>query len=298
MAMTFLKSPVASNVTAAYQLIMWLADSHGLVSVDDCIEHIQSTEKTLCELSLEYMRRHFIEQTDLRIVEKIVLALLSAFQSNHCERASVLLFHFAGIQAYSSVFQTALLQSQFLNISGDVASDLLQLLLVLMRLDAKLLNHPSVPSYLASVLKFGDDKAFITVCLLLEKNGTDRDWLGRIEEVGILGLICDRIGNSDEGHIVNYAAKALVRFVSLGFFDAFRNAVTPLTRQMIALGVEAAPCLVALSRIVSYQQIIPDVIATGIADYLSPFHGLPQLLDAVQFLQRKIANAKTTTDHQ
>ena len=286
-AVKYLKSSLDLNIAAGYQVVMYLAPESIYVGLDDCLTHVLSKEETLRELALEYLRRHFIDTQDITMAQRIVNATLTTYEQNHSERAAMLMFHFASIPGLQQIFRNPLFQSQYLNMPADKAPDVVQLLIFIMRIDPGFLMHPSIPKYLSAVLKYGDNQEFVMICLLIDRDGATREFLLSLEENGVLAMMCDRVSRCTSLPVSNYAAKALVRFIQVQYFDAYK-AIIPSFASLLDAGIEAAPIVVALSMLSQYTQLLPDLKANKIADRLSPFFNLGYTSKFVEYLARRL----------
>jgi hypothetical protein len=287
---TYLKSSHPCNIAAAYWVLMGLAANGEMIPIDDCLCHLQIHHLDLQEAVLEYLRRHFVERLEPGKAQRLVQVLLTVYERDRIEKVAVMLFHLASLSQFAQVFQNQAVQDQYLHISDDSAADLLQLLIFMMRMDGKVLLHPSIPVYLASILKYGNNQAFVIVCLLLDRGEVTPDLLTKLEDRGVLGMICERVSECDYPIVVKYAARALMRFAKMHWFEAFRGVVKSLADAVIEGGPDAAPCVVTLSLLSKYDQVVREIAETQVGDHLTPFYGISQILQFAQFLHGRIRN--------
>ena len=125
------------------------------------------------------------------------------------------------------------------------------------------------------------------ICLLIDRDGATREFLLSLEENGVLAMMCDRVSRCTSLPVSNYAAKALVRFIQVQCFDAYK-AIIPSFASLLDAGIEAAPIVVALSMLSQYTQLLPDLKANKIADRLSPFFNLGYTSKFVEYLARRL----------
>jgi serine/threonine protein kinase len=287
-AMKYLSSKHGPNIAAGYEVVMGLAPDATLIPFGDCLEHLQIQNEELQRRVLEYLRRKFVNALDAPDAALLVQVLLNVYARCRVEQAAILLFHLASSPNHAAVFQNIAIQNQFLEISADCAADLIQLLVLQTRMDVRILRHPSISIYLASVLKYGNDEAFVVICLILDRAEATPELLAKLEEKGVLGMICERISVCESSVVVKHAARVLVRFAQARWFDAFRGVVQPLAAAVIHGGVDAAPCVVALSMLSRYDQLAGDIADSKVGDHLTPFYGLSQMIQLVQFLHGRI----------
>jgi serine/threonine protein kinase len=290
-ALSYLRSPHPCNVSVAYQVIIGLANDQPLVDLELLLSHIQIADSGLQDLGLEYFRRQFLGRMDTGLAQRLVRILLKIYQQTRNERAALLLFHLASLPQCAVVFQSQAIQGEYLTVSDDSAPDLLQLLILLMRIDPKLLLHPLIPVYLSSVLKYGNNQAFIIVCLFVDRDEATADLLIALEQQGVLGMICERISECEAPQVLKFAARAVIRFIQIRYFRAFQNVVVPFADEIRRVGVDATPCLMALSLLCRYEEILPQIAATRVSGALGPFAGIPQMGQYVQYLQNRVTSA-------
>ena len=286
-AVKYLKSSIELNIAAGYQVVMYLAPESIYVGLDDCLNHVLSKEETLRELALEYLRRHFIETQDITMAQRIVHAALTTYEQNHSERAAMLMFHFASIPGLQQIFRNPAFQTQYLNLPADKAPDVVQLLIFIMRIDPGFLMHPAIPKYLSAILKYGDNQEFVMICLLIDRDGATREFLLSLEENGFLVMMCDRVSRCTSLVVSNYAAKALLRFAQVQYFEAYK-AVIPAFATLLDTGIEAAPIVVALSMLSQYPQLLPDLTANKVRERLSPFFNLGYTAKFADYLAHRL----------
>jgi hypothetical protein len=130
----------------------------------------------------------------------------------------------------------------------------------------------------------------VIVCLLLDGVEVTPDLLTKLEERGVLGMICERVIECDYPIVVKYAARALMRFAKMHWFEAFRGVEKSLADAVIDGGPDASPCVVTLSLLSKYDQIVREIAETQVADHFTPFSGISQILQFAQYLHGRIRN--------
>jgi hypothetical protein len=287
-ALSYLRSRHPCNVRVAYQVIMGLVNDQSLVDLELLLSHLQIADSGLQDLALEYFRRQFLERMDTGLAQRLVHILLTIYQQTRNERAGLLLFYLASLPKYAVVFQNQAIQGEYLTVSDDSAPDLLQLLILLMRIDPKLLLHPSIPVYLSSVLKYGNNQAFVIVCLFVDREEATTELLTALEQQGVLWMTCERVSECEAPQVLKFAARAVIRFIQIRYFRAFQNVVAPFADEIRRVGVGATPCLMALCMLCKYDEIIPQIAETRVSEALGAFAGIPQTGQYVQYLQNRV----------
>jgi hypothetical protein len=132
---------------------------------------------------------------------------------------------------------------QYLTVPGDSAADLLPLLIFLMKVDATIMHNQAIPGYLASVLKYGNNQAFVIVCLLVDRDDITHNLLMKLEENGILAMICEQISQAESAQVLKYAARAVMRFARVKYSPVFG----PFADEIRRAALDAMPFLKALT---------------------------------------------------
>lgn len=287
-ATKYLQSSVTENVAAGYQIIMYLAKDSTFVGLEDCLNHIVMDNQNLRDLAIEYLRKHFIDTHDISMVERIVNTAFITYEKYHCEKAAILMFHFASLPQFESIYTNRDFQTRFLNIADDAAADALQLFILMMRMSPSLIKHKSIPRYLTSILKYGDNQQFVVVCLLLTSDNADRDFLAVLDDAGVLGMICERLSNCERLDIINYGVKTLYRFIQIGYSESFRVVIPNLVSQLNH-GTDAELCVVTLAMLCQFEQLVPDLKEAELLQRVVPFQKSQRLERYLGYMFAKLA---------
>ena len=282
----FLQSSVPTNVAVGYNFVNYWAPQSAFVGLEDVLIHIASDNERLREVALEYLRVHFMDTKDINMIQRIVFGALDTYERYHCERAAIVMFHFASL-GFKEVFTNPAFQTHFLTISDDMAADIVQLLIFMMRMDPDLLMHKSIPRYLASVLRYGNNQQFVIVCILINRDRVTSEFLAHLEDAGVLAMICDRVTNCENLEVLKYAAKALVRFTSSRDSDQYECMIPSLVAQLDT-GIEAEPILILLASLAQYSHLHQPLRQSGVLSHLSVFHGSMKSAPYADFLRQKL----------
>lgn len=282
----FLQSPVPMNVAVAYRFINHWAPESAFVGLEQVLVHMSSENENLRASALEYLRVHFMDTKDISMIQRIVLAALHTYEKYHCERAAIVMFHFAS-QSVPEVFAGKTFQDAFLNVSDDVAPDIIQLLIFLMRMDPELITHPGIPRYVASVMRYGNNQQFVIACILINRDRATSEFLQELEDVGVLGMICDRVANCANFEVIRYAAKALVRFTAVRDSEHYESMIPSLVAQLDN-GLEAESILILLASLAQYPRLIAPLRQSGVLNHLSVFQSTLKSGPYAEFLRQKL----------
>ena len=294
LASIYLHSSQQTSIAAAYQVIMNFNDTT-IITLDDCLMHFQSDYCPLREISLEFFRSVFLNDiNDIEIAKKIVIILFNVFSKSRSQNASLLLFYFASKSLYSSIFLDVEVQNEILTISDDLATDIFPLFILMLKIDPKIFLNNLVSQFIASILKYGDLHSFSVLCYLISNYDLPPASIKKYEQKGIISMICERTKNTDNLNVINYVSKALVKFIPYSFFSDYEIIITKLVEQIKYYGAKAYPCLIALSMLSEYNQIIPLLISLDLDKYLSKFFSLKDSVKYVQSLESKIQRNKST----
>jgi hypothetical protein len=145
-----------------------------------------------------------------------------------------------------------------------------------------------MPGYMASVLKYGNNQAFAIVCLLVDRDEVTHDLLTRLDEHGILAMVCERISQAENVQALKYAARVIARFAKIKYSPAFGLVIGPFANEIRRAALDAIPFLKALTVLSKYEQALPQIAGTMVHEALGPLVGIPQTAKWVRRLQNRI----------
>jgi hypothetical protein len=157
-----------------------------------------------------------------------------------------------------------------------------------MKVDSTIIHNQAMPGYLCSVLKYGNNQAFVIVCLLIDSDDVTHDLLTRLEEHGILAMICERISQAESAQALKYAARAIVRFARVKYYPVFGLVIGPFADEIRRAALDALPFLKALTVLSKCEQALTQIAGTRVDQALGPLVGIPQTAKWVRRLQNRI----------
>ena len=209
----FIKSIHKENIIAGYQVLLSFSTKTDLIPINLCFEHILMPESPVRDLAIEFIRRNY-DLNDIEIASNVVLSLIKCFELTRSKRAELLLCYLADQNQISHLFFREIVTTSLFLISNDSASDLLTVVVLVLKINKKFFsNHPLLPNYMISVLRYGNEECFSVLCLLFSSLNFDDDSLNNFEKNNVIYLLCLRICYIKNLKVLEYAISALNVFI-------------------------------------------------------------------------------------
>lgn len=290
-AIKYISSEITENVVAAYHTFLHISNSAQPIPFDVCMKHVSSSNEEIARVAIEYLRLHYLGSED---TEAIALQLHKSYPKNKCERIPILLIYLADTPKFVKTMHKKKLVETLFSVSDDIAPSYLRLLVVYLIHDKEFfVKYPFVSSFLASVIRFGDNHMFAVVTKLLEKYKIPKEMFPQLEESGTISLICQKINHSNKMEIIHYGARGLSAIVPYYYTSEYQIAFPSLGNQVMIGGELAHHCVHVLYLLSKHQEMKKTIRESHLYDYLPPYFNDDSVGKEAQELQNMIEKPET-----